>query len=198
MMPLLHQVPGETPLDDLSGLLVKGISSRGELNQLEAANILKALEKYFIGRLSRKVAPFDHCWALALHGEMFGEVWAWAGVPRRHDTNIGVPAQHVESRLYDLMKCLEYWQDVPWVEQAAWLHHRAVQIHPFTNGNGRWSRMLGNIWLRLHEQPYTRWPEATIGETSIIRQQYLDAIRAADTGNYATLVQLHQQFTPQA
>ena len=26
------------------------------------------------------------------------------------------------------------------LEQAMLLHHRAVQIHPFENGNGRWSR----------------------------------------------------------
>src|SRR5690348_4240676 len=123
-MPLWPHVPGETPIDDLSGLRVKGISLRRELNQLEAANILKVLEKYFYGqlKLSRKVVPFDYCWALALHREMFGEVWDWAGVPRRHDTNIGVPAQHVESRLYDLMKCLEYWRNESWVEQAARLH----------------------------------------------------------------------------
>lgn len=197
-MPIWPHVPGETPIDDLSGLLVKGISLRRELNQLEAENILKALEKYFVGKLSRKVAPFDYCWALTLHREMFGEVWAWAGVPRRHDTNIGVSAQHVESQLYDLMKCLEYWRDKPWIEQSAWLHHRAVKIHPFANGNGRWSRMLANIWLRLHGQPYTQWPEATIGEASVIRQQYLEAIRAADAGNHIALVQLHQQYTPQA
>lgn len=194
-MPLLPPIPGETPIDDLSGLLVKGISRRRELNEVEAKNILKALEKYFVGKLSRKVAPFDYCWSLALHREMFGEVWKWAGETRKHDLNIGVPYQQVDNQLYDLMKCLEYWQNVSWVEQAAWLHHRAVQIHPFINGNGRWSRMLANVWLRLHGQPYTQWPEATIGEASVIRQQYLDAIKSADAGNYVALVQLHQQYT---
>lgn len=197
-MRIEPSIPGETPIDDLSGLLVKGISLRRELNEREAANILKTLEKYFVGSLTRTIAPFDYCWALSLHREMFGEVWAWAGVPRRHDTNIGVPAHQVEQRLCELMKCLEYWHNVSWIEQAAWLHHRAVQIHPFANGNGRWSRMLANIWLRLHGQLYTQWPEATIGEASVIRQQYLEAIRAADAGNYSVLEQLHQQFTPLA
>lgn len=32
-------VPGETPIDDVSGLLVKGVTTRRELNQLEAENI---------------------------------------------------------------------------------------------------------------------------------------------------------------
>lgn len=196
-MPLLRPIPGETPIDDLSGLKVKGISTRAELNQLEAANILKALEKYFVGKLNRRIAPFDFSWALALHREMFGEVWKWAGETRKHDLNIGVPYQQVDNQLYDLMKCLDFWGDMPWAEQAARLHHRAVQIHPFVNGNGRWSRMLANIWLRLHGQPVTKWPEDTIGEESIIRQQYIEAIKAADAGKYETLIRLHQQYTPQ-
>ena len=32
-------VPGETPIDDISGLLVKGVTARRELNHLEAENI---------------------------------------------------------------------------------------------------------------------------------------------------------------
>ena len=40
-------------------------------------------------------------------------------------------------------------------EQAVLLHHRAVQIHPFENGNGRWSRLLANIWLKKHAHPIT-------------------------------------------
>jgi Fic family protein len=31
------------------------------------------------------------------------------------------------------------------LEQAMRIHHRTVNIHPFENGNGRWSRMLANI-----------------------------------------------------
>ena len=45
------------------------------------------------------------------------------------------------------------------LDQAVFLHHRAVAIHPFPNGNGRWSRLISNIWLKLHDQPIVRWPE---------------------------------------
>ena len=38
---------GETPIDDSSGLLVRGIQLRNELNAFEARNIPKALVKYF-------------------------------------------------------------------------------------------------------------------------------------------------------
>ena len=55
------------------------------------------------------------------------------------------------------------------IEQAVVLHHLAVQIHPFPNGNGRWARMVANIWLKLHGGEATEWPETVIGTASTIR-----------------------------
>lgn len=81
-MPLWHHVPGGTPIDDLSGLKVKGITRRKELNEVEAENIRKAVVKYFAAPPTPKVAPFDLSWALRLHREMFGDVWKWAGAPQ--------------------------------------------------------------------------------------------------------------------
>jgi Fic-DOC domain mobile mystery protein B len=193
-MPLFEPIPGETPIDDISGLKIKGITLRRELNLVEAENIRKATINYFTGRLSRQEAPFDYAWALQLHREMFGDVWSWAGELRWTQTTIGVAPEHVETQLYDLFESIPYWNDMPWVEQAARLHHRAVQIHPFINGNGRWSRFLANVWLRLNGQPYTEWPEETVGETSVIRGEYLAAIKAADNGDYALLIGLHDRF----
>ncbi len=39
---------GETPLDDISGLRVEGITTRCELDEVEADNILEAFLKYTI------------------------------------------------------------------------------------------------------------------------------------------------------
>jgi Fic family protein len=83
---------------------------------------------------------------------------------------------------------------MPLHEQAARLHHRAVAIHPFANGNGRWSRMLANIWLRRNGARWTEWPEATIGASSVIRGRYLDALRAADAGDLGPLTAMHAEF----
>ena len=81
------------------------------------------------------------------------------------------------------------------VEQAVRLHHRAVQIHPFYNGNGRWARLLGNILLRLQGHPETRWPETLLGVESTIRGEYLAAIKEADLGNYEPLLKLTRQHS---
>ena len=190
-----NTIPGETPID-ISGLKISGISNRQELSVVEAENVRKAIVKYLGGSLTRRTAKFDLSWMLKLHREMFGNVWKWAGEVRMTDLNLGSPWQQITVQLHDLCADLAYWEthwpDV--VEQAVHLHHRAVQIHPFLNGNGRWARLLANIWLRLHKMPLTEWPEDTIEATSKIREDYLAAIRTADSGDFAPLIELHRQF----
>ena len=70
---------------------------------------------------------------------------------------------------------------------------QAVWIHPFMNGNGRWARLLSNIWLRLHKAPVVLWPEEGIGQESPIRNEYIKALQDADRGECGPLVTLHKQ-----
>jgi Fic-DOC domain mobile mystery protein B len=192
-------IPGETPLDDISGLLVKDtVHSRRQLNQVEAENITVAAVKYLVGQFDPVAAPFTFDWMFKLHREMFGKVWAWAGKPRECDLNLGCKTYDVEPEMMNLAADLQYWgQDRATIlADAALLHYRAVKIHPFLNGNGRWSRMLANIWLRKHGVRPTVWPDSQMGETSPIREEYLAAIRAADSLNFAPLTELHRRYTP--
>lgn len=189
-------LPGETPIDDVSGLKIRDVRTRNELSVVEAENIRKAVVKYLAAKPSRRMAPFDLAWSLKLHQEMFGDVWEWAGRPRQIDLNLGVPWHQVQTALLNVLDDLAFWEE-NWpavVEQAAHLHHRAVQVHPFQNGNGRWSRMMANIWLRIHDVPITVWPEETIGTVSTIRDEYLEAIRSADEGRFELLIELHTRF----
>ena len=64
---------GETPIDP-SYLKDESIKTRPELNVGEAMNILKAFEKYLLGKPSKKLAPFDLNWFQQLHEEMFCDV----------------------------------------------------------------------------------------------------------------------------
>jgi hypothetical protein len=171
-------IPGQTPLDDLSGLRIRGIRTTAELNAAEAENIRKATLKYLAARPTARVARFDVRWL------------------RRRETNIGVPPHEIEVRLHELLADLRAWQDsgMMMLEQAVRLHHVAVRIHPFPNGNGRWSRMVANIWLRLRGEGVIEWPETTIGTRSTVREEYLAAVRAADAGDYSGLVRLHERF----
>jgi Fic-DOC domain mobile mystery protein B len=190
-------IPGQTPLDDLSGLRVKGIKTTAELNAAEAENIRQATVKYLTSKPSRRWARFDTRWLMRLHAEMFGDVWAWAGTLRTRETNIGSIPHHIASDLQVLLEDLKVWETtgMPLLEQAARLHHVAVRIHPFLNGNGRWARMVANIWLKLHGGELTEWPESTIGTASTIRGEYLEAVRAADGGDYGPLLALHDNYS---
>jgi Fic-DOC domain mobile mystery protein B len=196
-LSFFRTIPGGTPIDDISGLKIKGITLRRQLNLLEAENILKATIKYLLGSPSERTAPFTYSWVLKLHREMFGKVWDWAGLIRtKPGTNIGVPPGQIEPQLFELMKSLPLWGDMALIEQAARLHHRAVQIHPFENGNGRWSRMLANIWLARHDHIPTKWPEELVGTVSPIRDRYIQAVKAGDQGEIGPLVDLHKEYTP--
>lgn len=191
-------IEGETPIDP-SHLKDRSIKTRAELNVAEAENIRKAHVKYLAARPSRRSAPFDYGWFCRLHQEMFRDVWLWAGQTRKVDLNLGVHWTQIPAQLMDLVRDVAFWEKsakLPRIEQAARLHYRAVTIHPFNNGNGRWARMLANIWLSLHKQEVTRWPESRISVTdSLIRGEYLGALRAADEGDHEPLVELHRRFS---
>jgi fido (protein-threonine AMPylation protein) len=195
-MSLLHMIPGQTPIDDVSELKIKGIYFQWQLDAVEADNILKAQEKYFPGTPSPKEAPFDLAWVLKLHWQMLGDVWEYAGRLRTKPVQpVGVAPEQIESQLYELLQNLPFWKDSPLVNQVAELHHKAVFIHPFKGGNGRWSRMLANIWLARNGGSPTTWPK-DVGTESPIRDEYMKSLHAADLGDYEPLVGLHARYTP--
>ena len=67
-------------------------------------------------------------------------------------------------------------------------------MHPFLNGNGRWARMLANLWLRHHKASLVYWP-ADVDNASRNRDEYLVAIRAADKQDYGHLIDLHKRYS---
>ena len=188
---------GETPLTDFDGLRNRRIRTRSQLAVAEAENIRRAVIRYLVAVPSRKTATFDFGWMLGLHTDMFGDVWSWAGQIRTRPLSLGSDPAHIGEHLAQL--CDDIRGREPFMpsmlEQAVLIHHRAVQIHPFRNGNGRWSRMLSNIWLRIHQCPIVEWP-AGIGLESPIRSEYLACLRAADAHDMAPLLELHARHQP--
>jgi Fic-DOC domain mobile mystery protein B len=194
-----QNIPGETPIDPsgLRPVIRKIVHNRSQLNPLEAENIRGAVVKYLAGTPSRRLAPFTPEWVLKLHKEMFAKVWLWAGHIRTIELNLGSPAWRIQTDLHDLLADLHCWEDsnMPLVEQAATLHYRAVHIHPFENGNGRWARLLANIWLKQHGTAITVWPEEGItAGTSSIREKYIEALHAADQCDMSLLIELHEEY----
>src|SRR5271157_4218076 len=81
--------------------------------------------------------------------------------------------------------------NVPPDIEAAWIHHRFTLIHPFTDGNGRVARCLATLML-LKEN----WLPLLV--TRKERTAYIDALRAADSGNLKPLVNLFGELQTRA
>lgn len=194
---MLSPISDETPIDPSHLLVTSWDGSRASLNLLEAENILKPTAKYLVLPLTAADAPFTFDWMIQVHREMFCDVWAWAGTFRKSNLNIGIDWQYVETRLWELAADISYWQTTAetLLADAAEIHHRAVQIHPFPNGNGRWSRLLANIWLRRHDLPPTLWPDAELGAAGAVRAEYIAAVKAADARDRRPLIELHRRYT---
>jgi len=197
MIDSTNPVDDATPLDDISGLKLSKskVYTLREIYNEEALNIASATLKYLSAPPSKKEAPFSYEWLLQLHEEMFGNVWDWAGKLRQGELSIGIKAYLVSVELKKLVDDLAYWdkhQTYDVTEIAARIHHRAVQIHPFQNGNGRWSRMLANIYLRQKGLMPVKWQEDVLAKENPKRAQYIQALKMADDGNYNALIDMHK------
>jgi Fic-DOC domain mobile mystery protein B len=186
---------GATPLtpDDAKGLIPKGISTRGHLNQFESANIQQAL---IWAIKSKKQKPSDllniDC-CLKLHKKMFDKTWIWAGKLRRYEVNIGnTPPEQVSVQLKNLCDDAQAWIEFKaysYDELCIRFHHRMVYIHPFPNGNGRHSRIMADLLLKsLGEHFFTWGNKANLTTQTKSRAKYLSALRAADKGDFKNLL----------
>lgn len=197
MIDSTKPIDDATPLDDISGLKLsksKTYTLR-EIYDEEALNIANATIKYLSAPPSKKEAPYTYEWLLKLHEEMFGNVWDWAGKLRQSELSIGVKAYLVSTELKKLVDDIVYWYNhktYDATETAARIHHRAVQIHPFQNGNGRWSRMLANIYLRQNGLMPVKWQEDALAKENPKRADYIKALKLADNGDYSLLIEMHK------
>ena len=127
---------------------------------------------------------------------MFGEVWQWAGNPRDADLNLGVPREKIGAEIHKLLYELHQWesQSIQPLEIAVRIHQRLAFIHPFINGNGRWARMMANLYLYQKGLRIVQWPDDPVLIKNTFRPRYLEALKNADRGDYKKLLRLHQEY----
>ncbi len=186
----------ETPLDDISGLKIKNITTRAELDEVEADNILDAYLKYTISPENLKGIKFDTLFLQQLHRDMFGNVWSWVGDFRTTQTSIGIEAINIRQSLYQLMDDLSFWETAwDYQDTATRLHYSLVKIHPFLNGNGRCGRLFTDLWLLSQNYEMLEWGSRDINHENESRREYIDALRAVDNGDYEQLGGLHSLWS---
>jgi len=99
------------------------------------------------------------------------------------------PPEHVAAEMDRLVAMHDEHTNagVPPEVEAAWLHHRFSQIHPFHDGNGRVGRALASLVLIQAEL-------LPLVVTRDDKVAYLDALEQADAGSLGPLVGLFAQL----
>jgi len=178
-----------TPLtpSERNGLIPSHVTTRAELNELEQRNILIADQWAFQRRRDVLREPFLR----NLHRRMFGQVWRWAGRYRTSERNIGIASYRVETEMRHLLDDMRYaiaHKSYAPGELAVRFHHRLGSVHPFPNGNGRWSRLSADLMAVRLGQPRFGWGRSNLQATGDVRRRYIDALRAADNHEIAPLL----------
>ena len=103
------------------------------------------------------------------------------------------PPEHVAAEMDGLidMHKRHNSEGVPPDVEAAWLHHRFTQIHPFQDGNGRIARALASlVFLRAG------WFPLVIHRDD--REAYISALETADSGDLSALLLLFSRVEKRA
>jgi Fic-DOC domain mobile mystery protein B len=189
----LSYEPGQTPLDEseMDGLKIRSITTQEELNQLEQANIEKALV-WILSKKRNKEEILSENFIKTLHKKMYSDVWKWAGEYRKTDKNIGVKWFQIAYELKILLDDTHFWinnSTFDLYEIALRFKHRLVSIHCFANGNGRHSRVMADL---LTEQAFDlkplQWNRHNLIKANEHRKNYINALQKADNGDYTSLI----------
>lgn len=189
MTGLHDEANDATPLnaEERDGLIPSHIALRSELNELERQNIIEA----DLWAFARKRNPVSERFARDLHRRMFRKVWRWAGKNRTSDKNIGVTRNLIKTRIDEAIDNIQFWIDhktFPPDEIAVRFHHALVLIHPFPNGNGRWSRLIADILAVQLGRPRFTWGRVNLQNESETRKAYIAALKKADNHDFTALI----------
>ena len=178
-----------TPLtaEEREQLIPSYIALRHELNEVEQVNIGAALR----WADARRRDVLDRDFLSGLHQRMFGDVWRWAGQYRTTARNIGVEPYRIAMDVQQAIDDARYWvehETYPADEIALRFSHRVVAIHPFPNGNGRLSRLVGDLLARQLGKPPFTWGRTHLVNAGETRTRYVAALRAADNHDIEPLL----------
>lgn len=189
---------GQTPLseEEMEGLLIPSITTKGELDEFEQLNIQKAVEWYLIRKKFKADKILTEEFILDVHKRMLNEVWSWAGQFRQSKKTIGIPWHQVPIRLRQLIDYTKYWIEHKTYsdeEIAIRFKHELVAIHLFPNGNGRHSRLMGDIVMKhIFKKPTFTWGQKNLVDKGKTRDLYIKCLKEGDNGEFDNLIAFAQ------
>ena len=151
---------GETPLsgDELDALLAHVVDtlgppvSKADIFDLESAILQDVAEglitDVFNGDLTLDELLTDQ-FLRDLHRQLYGDIWTWAGRWRSPEINLGVAPEQIAVDLRTTMDNIRYrWGNTKdWTARELGIaaHAEGVRVHPFTDGNGRATRLHADL-----------------------------------------------------
>ena len=132
MSDLFQEPDDATPLvpAERDGLKLTWITTRADLNAAEQDNIDAGAAWAF---RSRRANILTVAFSIALHRQMFGQVWDWAGHYRTTERNIGIAPYRIGTETAQLFDDAAFWvanETYEPDELAVRLHHRLVALKP--------------------------------------------------------------------
>ncbi len=184
---------GDAPLTpDERVRLLPSLSTRAQLNEIERLNINTARIWAMRPAVLQRSDLLSEKFSRELHRRMFNVIWRGAGQYRTTERNPGWEPHRIAEGVGMFFDDAEGWLRFSTFgvhEAAVRLHHRLVSIHPWTNGNGRHARLIADIVVAANGEKPLAWGSgpASIGGAPA-RARYLDAILAADSGDFVALL----------
>lgn len=191
-MNFIPAVPGTTflSLEDANEL-IPSLTTISELNEWEYENNTRARAWAFSPKEIARANPLTEEYVRTLHHKMFCDTWCWAGRYRQTNLNLGCPFHEIPQQIGVLLGDATYWIEHRTYnvdEIAVRFHHGLVAIHPFSNGNGRHTRMIADVLAVKNGQPEFSWGSRNLrGEQ--IRETYLAVLQEADRGDIRRLLE---------
>lgn len=190
-MPLTPSY-GETPItdDEAAALLPKANEILGELiAKADVYDLEQAVQEEVIEELVPDVLDgmltvddlLTDQFVRDLHRRLYGDIWTWAGAYRKREMTIGVAPEQIAVELRRSLGTIHYrWQHTSdWTsrELGIVVHAETVRIHPFTDGNGRTTRLLADLVFiaAQDDEPPLRY------SWRLDKRRYINLLRQYDT-----------------
>jgi Fic-DOC domain mobile mystery protein B len=160
-------------------LRVSHVQNMGELYEHEIENIAECIAWLRSSERDYK----DYSFWLEVHKRMLNKVWKWAGQIRKRELanpDFLMPYE-VRPALLQLEGDIKFWLEHKTFEEkefAAVIHERFLTIHPFNDGNGRWSRVLTEHICRMEKMSIPTWGRH-IEDDGERRKLYISAVKKA-------------------
>lgn len=181
MSRFFHNREGQTPLEEEMrfDLKLKHIQDMTELYEHEIENIAEGIS--WCSSTTKNHLEYP-TW-LELHKKMLGKIWKFAGNVRQSElaNNEFLKPYDVRPALLQLEKDLKYWIEHKTYEpqeMMAIFHERLLTIHPFKDGNGRWSRVLVEFICAKETINIPDWGRS-YSDDELRRKSYVAAIQDA-------------------